>query len=215
VLEDDHLLFFAEFCSLNCRFGLSSNSFFKSSIPPGGELLTQRSFENFAGRILGQCLQKDNLSRRLELRYIAADVPLNLIFGERLPRLDDDRRHDLLAKSLVGDAEDGGFGHRRMQVDAFFDLARRDVFRALDDQVFSAVGYADITVGAHVADVARAQPSISNRFARGLGLVEVARMTRLPRDHNSPISPGGSARSAKSTTRISTPGSGGPTEPTR
>jgi len=46
----------------HCRYDLSSTSFFDRSILPGSELLSQRVFENFAGRILGQRPQKGNPS---------------------------------------------------------------------------------------------------------------------------------------------------------
>ena len=94
--------------------------------------------------------------------------------GERvaaLPAGDElDDRFDLLPHLLVGHADDGDVGDRRVEDEHVLDLLRVDVHPAGDDRERLAVGEEQIPLLVEVADVADRGPG---------GVVGVLRLARL------------------------------------
>jgi hypothetical protein len=72
-----------------------------------------------------------------------------------------------LAEALVGQAEHARLGHVGMRVDLAFDLDRRDVLAAADDDVLLAVDDVEVSVLVKVAEVARAEPAIGGERLAG------------------------------------------------
>ena len=79
------------------------------------------------------------------------------------PGLGDDHGDDRLDPPGVGDAEDGGFGHRWHLVDGLFYLAAGDVLPAGLDHVLLAVDDGEVAVFGHDAKVAGVEPAVAER----------------------------------------------------
>ena len=71
----------------------------------------------------------------------------------------DERRWDL-ARLLVGDADHGGVGDRRVGEEHRLELGRRDLEALVLDQLLDPVDDRHVTVLVDVADVAGVQPAV-------------------------------------------------------
>src|SRR4029077_12517583 len=78
------------------------------------------------------------------------------------------------APHRVGAGDDGGFEHAGMPVEDVFDLDRRDVLAARNDDVLRAVLQLDIAVGMHDPEIARMEPPARK------GLLGGARILQIP-----------------------------------
>ena len=81
-------------------------------------------------------------------------------------RLQRHERLRPLAPPLRGDRDHGALQHGRVALDHLFDLDRRDVLAARDDDVLLAVAQLDVAVRVHHAEVARVEPSAGERAPR-------------------------------------------------
>ena len=73
------------------------------------------------------------------------------------PQRDDG--HDLLAEPLVGNADDGGLGDRRVGVQHVLDLARVHVVPAADDELLLAADDEQEPVLVEIAEVTGVEPA--------------------------------------------------------
>src|SRR5581483_11137091 len=141
----------------------------------GEQLVAQVAFADLAGGVAGQlAVPEPDANRDLERRQPVPAVPLQLLDGHGRALLELHHRADLLAEDVVGDAEDGRVGYRRVLEQRGFDLGRIDVLATPDDHVLGPVGDRDEPVLVEAGDVAGAQPAAGQeRLRRGLGLVPV------------------------------------------
>src|ERR1700730_2578028 len=83
-------------------------------------------------------------------------------------------REGNLATQAVGHTHHRCFRHLRLFAEKFFDLAWIDIESARDDQVASPPNQCMVTVRRPDREVARAEPTVCERFTRGLCLVPIA-----------------------------------------
>ena len=77
-----------------------------------------------------------------------------------MPGSDVHDRADLLAQDVVGDADHGGVGHRRVLVQDGLDLDAVHVLAAADDHVLGPVDDVDEALVVEPGDVARVEPAV-------------------------------------------------------
>ena len=129
---------------------------------------------------------------------------------------EDDECLDGFARVRVRDADDTRFGDAGVAEQDLFDLGGKHVEARDDDQVLGAVDEVDEAVLVAVADVARAQLTVSgdDPFGR-LRVVEVAGEHVRPADPQLSASLTSTSSPVSSTMRRSMPSSTAPTEPRR
>ena len=76
------------------------------------------------------------------------------------PAVEDDTGLDALAIARARTCERRGLDHVGVGIEGLVDLARGDVFAALDDQLLQAAGDEDVAVLIHAAEIAGAQPAL-------------------------------------------------------
>src|SRR5215471_13112744 len=157
--------------------GLLLDRFHRSRLLPQDELL------DLAGRGLGQRAEHHR-ARRLEARKVGAAMLDQLVLGDLGAGLDLDEGARGLAPLLVGLRDHGRGLYRRMAVQHVFDLERRDVLAAGDDDVFGAVLDLRVAVGLHHREVARVEPAAGERLARRLGVLQIALHGDVAAEHD-------------------------------
>ena len=145
------------------------------------------SAQDLAGRVAGKLVDELHPSRHLVSSEIVANVGSHVVGGELRSRAPDDERGEHLAELVVGDADDGDLGDRRVVAEQLLDLAREHVLAAGHDHVVLAPVDEQQPV-AEVAEVARRQqPSLLLLAATGRVPVEPHRAA----DEDTPDRAGG------------------------
>ena len=125
-------------------------------------------------------------------------------------------RRDVLAQDGVRDARHGGLDHGGMLEEGGLHLAGHHVVAAPDDDLLLAADDPEVAVAVDVAEVPALQPSVDPAVVGARLLVARGRTGRgaSRRSCTSPTSPGGQRCCRPGPMmRISTPGSGSPTDP--
>src|SRR4051812_30956827 len=137
--------------------------------------LAELALEDLAAGVAGQLLvHEPDLHRDLERGEASADVVLHVGLRERRAVAHADDGTDLLAETIVRDADDRGLGDVGVLVERGFDLGRVDVLATADDDVLDAVDDEQVAVLVDAADVARVEPAVGERLGRRLVETEVA-----------------------------------------
>src|SRR5262249_41952439 len=92
-------------------------------------------------------------------------------------RTQHDDGGDVLAKSPMGDGENGGFGHIGMAQQRLLDLRGRDLLPAPVDHVLDAANNEEISVPVEVSQVAGSEPAVAKRGIGGGDIIVIS-----PRD---------------------------------
>src|SRR5581483_10260217 len=140
------------------------------------ESLPQHVLLDLPGTGQGKGVEEDPVDGCLVGREVLPAQGEELGFGRLLGagRHPDEGRHDL-APPLVGDADDGALGHRRMLEQHVLDLPGIDVLAAPDDHVLQPALDADVAAPVHRGQVAGVVPAVGvDGPRRGLGHVVVA-----------------------------------------
>ena len=91
--------------------------------------------------------------------------------ADRLTRFEDYGSADFLTKGVVRYPHHGYLGDSRMLVQRLLDFARIDVVPAANDQVLLAVDDEVVTVPVDDGDVTGGEPSPTQGFCSGFGLI--------------------------------------------
>src|SRR5215469_16485705 len=94
-------------------------------------------------------------------------------FGQRLARLDDDDGHADFAPLRIGHADYGGFGNGRDLMQRVLDLGRIDVLATGDVHVLPAVDDVVETVSVDARGISRMQPAVGEGGLVGVRPVPV------------------------------------------
>src|SRR5437762_2228733 len=97
--------------------------------------------------------------RHLEACEVAGAKRFQFFGADLRIGLEADEGGDRLSIYRIGLSDDGGLSHGWMAVEHLFDLARRNVFAAANNQIILAVDDVAVAVGIHIADVASVKPS--------------------------------------------------------
>src|SRR6476469_6712903 len=142
------------------------------------------ALEDLAGRALGEVVEEPDDPRVLVGGDPLLDVLADLLGRQLLAVVDDDRRADLLAPLVVGDADDRRFADLRVLVEHLLDLARVDVVAAADDQVLLAVDDVEVALLVDAGHVAGVEPTAAHRLLGGVGALPVALHDVVAADHD-------------------------------
>ena len=96
------------------------------------------------------------------------------LFGGVGAGAEHDERFDGLTPLGVGHTDDGGFGDGGVLDEGVFDLDRRDVLAAGDDDVLLAVGDGEVAVVVDPPAVTGVEPSVADDLGGVCGLLPVA-----------------------------------------
>src|SRR5579872_2689155 len=149
--------------------GLLSVDLSAVALPVG---LAETELLQLARRRAGEGLAELHPARALEVRQIRPAVLDQLGFAHRRPLAQDDEGEHGLAPLLVGHADDGRLGDRRVHVEGVLHLDGGDVLPTRDDHVLLAVRD-DEERAVHLASVARVEPAVDEDGGGLLGLVPV------------------------------------------
>ena len=94
--------------------------------------------------------------------------------GGRYPFLPGDIRYHDLAPCFIRDADNPGFGHRRVLVENGFYFLRRDVGAASDDEFLLTHGEPVVAFGILLDEIPGIKPSVAQGLSGGLGVFPVA-----------------------------------------
>src|SRR5947209_18293442 len=98
--------------------------------------LSQARLEDLARSALRQFAQQLDPLWDLETREARSTKCQDLVLGDGVLRLRDDKGQWHLAPALVRYADDRTLQHARMLVENFFDLYRGNVLPSADDHIF-------------------------------------------------------------------------------
>jgi hypothetical protein len=129
---------------------------------------------DFAGRPCRDFRHNVDQIRDLERRQPVTDeIPQTVHADFGIPA-QHHRGSDVLAKSLVGDAEGARFDHLGMAPQHLLDLRRRHLLSAAIDDVLDATNDEKIPVAIEVSEVAGAKPAVLKCGRGGGGVVVVS-----------------------------------------
>ncbi len=98
---------------------------------------------------------------------------------------------DTFAHLVVGDADDGDVGDRRVDDERGLDLLRVDVDAAGEDEVATPVGQVEVAVGVEMAEVTDGLPAARVAGVLGLGgIVEVSELPGCGEEHRPDLTGG-------------------------
>ena len=115
---------------------------------------------DFPGRVARQRIDELDQPRTFEPRQIDLAMLVDFRRSKRVAGLDRHDCHADFAPLLVGDADDGGFGHGGKLVQHALDFGRIDVLAAGNVHVLPAVDDVVVAFLVDARSVSRVQPAV-------------------------------------------------------
>src|SRR5882672_12807507 len=130
---------------------------------------------NLSGHRHRKFVDEFDVARDLVVRDLPVTEAANLVGGQRLAGSRPDPRAELLAVTIVGDAEDLNIQDLWMTKEKLLDLARVEVLTAADHHVLDAADDVAVALGIDDGDIAGAHPPLGiEHVGRLFGFVPIA-----------------------------------------
>src|SRR5258708_21992300 len=135
---------------------------------PGLDRVTHDEFLDLAGDGHREFVDEFDVARDLVVRDLAMAEGADFLGRQRLAGSRPDPGAQLLAITIVGDAENLHVLNLRVTVQKFLDLARIEIFAAADHHVLDAADDVAVTFRVDHGDIAGVHPAIGIAYGGGL-----------------------------------------------